>query len=177
MKKISWFLLTLAALFLAVGVWLLSEAYMSSQWPTVEGEIVEAKVAARIGQPGDTLRRHVEYYIKVNYTYQIDNQWYKKSRYSLGSGDTVQSGFYDKSEARHWLQQSPWQVGRKLLVHVDPADPDNTVLSSGINWGTWMPMVMAVLFFTLGYLLQWLPKRTLNFNSGHNDPPEKQGGD
>lgn len=160
MKIISWVLISLAILFLLIGMWLLSTAYLSSQWPVAEGRITATKVAARISQAGDALRRHLVYHIEVTYSYQVAGKNYENSRYSLGSGDTVQGGFNDRAAARTWLRDSPWQLNRLVPVHVDPDDPENTVLSAGINWGTWVPMIMAAVFFLLGYMIQVMLRKT-----------------
>ncbi len=152
--------MSLAALFLLIGMWLLSTAYLSSQWPVAEGRITATKVAARISQAGDTLRRHLVYHVEVTYNYQVAGKRYENSRYSLGSGDTVQGGFNDRATARAWLRESPWQLNRQVPVYVDPGDPENTVLSAGINWATWVPVIMAAVFFLLGYMIHMLLKKS-----------------
>ncbi len=156
MKISSWVLIFMGGLLIGVGVWLLATAYASTSWPVVKGRLVDAKVAARISQTGDALRRHLEYYIKVEYEYMFDRQVYRSSRYSLGTGETIEDGFYDKSEARAWLKQSPYQLNSQVDVHVDPKDPENTVLSAGIRFSTWIPIILGLVFIGLGLLIKWL---------------------
>ena len=156
MKVSSWVLIFLGGLLMGVGVWLLSTAYLSTTWPVVEGRLVKSEVAGRFVRPGDALRRTIEYYIRVEYEYMVDRELYRASRYSLGTGDTIESGFFDKSEARSWLKQSPYQVNQPIHIYVDPNDPNNTVLSAGIRWSTWVPIWLGLLFIGLGWLIRRL---------------------
>ena len=156
MNIIGTVLMGLGVLFFGVGLWMLTTALASNSWPTVEGKVVDTHIVARVGRTGDALQRHIEYSIELTYEYAVDQVSYESKMYSLGSGATVEGGFNEKSEARAWLKNSAFDNNPKVTVYVDPNNPTNTVLSSGINWGTWMPLVMSVLFFVLGYFLRKL---------------------
>lgn len=154
MKVVAWVMMGLGVLFLGIGLWMLSTAYMSTTWPTVEGEVVETKVAARIGQVGDALRRHLEYSVEVKYQFDVNGVNYQASRYSLGSGNTVVGGYSEKSEAREWLKNSPYQQGAAVTVYYDADDPSETVLSAGIKWSTYMPVVLGLMLLVMGYFVR-----------------------
>ncbi len=140
---------------------MLATAYASTTWPVVQGRVVDARVAARLFRPGDAVHRTLEYYIKVEYEYMVDRQVYRGTRYSLGTGDTIQDGFFDKSEAREWLKQSDYHVNNKVDVYVDPKDAENTVLSAGIRFSTWVPIILGLVFLGLGFLIKWLFEKQL----------------
>lgn len=154
MNIIGWVLIGLGVLFLGIGLWLLSTAYASTLWPTVEGQVIETKVVGRISQGGSTLQRHIEYSIEVTYQYEINHVSHQAKRYSLGTGDTVAGGFNEKSEARAWLKNSAFNNNPAVTVYVDPNDPNNTVLSAGIKWSTFMPVVLGLLLLILGYFVR-----------------------
>ena len=160
MNIIGWVLMCLGGLFLAVGVWLLSSAYMSTTWPTVEGQVIESKVVGRIGQAGNALQRHIEYSIEVTYQYEVNHVSYEAKRYSLGSGDTVTGGFNEKSEARAWLKNSAFSNNPAVTVYVNPNDPNDTVLSAGINWATFIPMIIGLLLLVMGYFVRLIVPQT-----------------
>ena len=160
MKIIGWVVMSLGALFIGIGFWMLSTAYLSTSWPTVEGQVVERKVMTRIGQPGDALRRHLEYSVEIVYQYEVGQKSHQASRYSLGSGDTIVGGFNEKSEAREWLKNSPYQQDQTVTVYVDPKDPTNTVLSAGVNWTTFMPVILGLLLLLVGYFVRLIVPKT-----------------
>ncbi len=151
MNKIGWGFIGLGTLFLVVGVWIIWSAFSSSIWPTTQGVVTEAKVTGQISQAGDALRRHIVYSIQISYDYEVNNTKYQSKRYSMGSGNTVKGNFNDKTTARDWLRQSAFQSGRTVTVYVDPRDPENTVLSAGINWASWIPGLLGLILLVFGY--------------------------
>lgn len=164
MNIVGWVLMALGALFLGIGIWMLATAYMSTSWPVVEGQVVESKVVTRIGQAGSTTQRHLEYSVEVVYQYEVDQNTHQASRYSLGDGNTVVGGYNDKSEARAWLKNSPFQQGHAVTVYVNPNDPNDTVLSAGINWGTFIPVILGILLLVLGYFVRLIVPQPKGIN-------------
>lgn len=159
MKKIAWGFSLIGLVLMTVGVWLLFSAYASTSWPTVDGTIAESNVIGRVSGGTASMRRRVEYIVEAKYYYLFDQKFYYSTRYSLGTGNTIADGFSNKSEARTWLQQSPYQKGAKVTVYVDPDNPESTVLSSGIRWSTFGPLILGVIMFGFGGLCFWLSKK------------------
>ncbi len=155
MNKIGMGFMVLGGVFLMIGAWITVTAFSSQFWPTVPGTVTEAKVVGQISQAADALRRHLVYSIEVTYDYQVDNKQYQGTRYSLGSGDTVEGGFNEKSEARAWLRESDFKNGQAVTVYVDPSDPENTVLSAGIKFTTWIPVIFGLLLLGFGYWMSY----------------------
>ncbi len=156
MKKIAWGFSLIGLVLMSVGVWLLLTAYASTYWPAVDGTIAESKVTGRISRVADPVRRRVEYIVEAKYYYLFNQDFYYSTRYSLGTGSTIADGFNSKSEARSWLQQSPYQKGAKVAVYVDPDNPESAVLSSGIRWSTFVPLILGLLILAFGGLCFWL---------------------
>jgi len=162
MNKGGWVLIVLGGLLMGVGAWMLGTAYASTTWPVMEGRVLESKVASRFFQSSDSVRRRLEYYIAVTYAYDVAGQEYQASRYSLGTGNTFQDGFNDRAEAKAWLQQSPYQINSPIQIHVSPGDPTNTVISAGIRFSTWIPVLLGLLFIGFGWMVKWLAVQAQN---------------
>ncbi|MFC3195725.1 DUF3592 domain-containing protein [Marinicella sediminis] len=152
MKTVSWVLAVLGLLLFAVGIWMLTTAMASNDWPTVEGKVVTPNVVGRLRQATNARHRSLEYIVEVTYRYQVKGRSYQAKRYSLGKGMTTADGFNDRAEAREWIKQSPYQPGEPVTVYVDPADPENTVLNAGIQGSTWVPVLLGLLFGLLAWL-------------------------
>lgn len=149
MHKPSLILLIIGGLIMAFGVWFVASAYASVTWDQVEGTVIKPKVVTRLKNASNAQLRSLEYIVEVDYAYRIDGIRYMKSRYSLGMGNTFQDGFSERSDARNWLKSSPYQSGSTIRVYVDPNDPNNTVISSGASWPTFVPLIMSFLFIGL----------------------------
>jgi len=154
MHKFAIGLMVLGGILILIGIWIVTTAMASSDWPVVEGRILDAQVKSRFSQTSSTTNRRLEYYVEVRYGYQVDGKTYRAKRYSLGTGHTVKAGFKNSAEAREWVATSPYRVGENVAVHVDPDDPENTVIHAGILWSTWVPVMLGVLFMLLGLLSQ-----------------------
>jgi hypothetical protein len=107
----------------------------------------------------------LEYYIKITYAYAVDGQEYQSSRFSLGTGQTVEGGFKERSKARDWLRASPYQLNQPIAVHVAPQDPTNTVISAGIRFATWIPVIVGLVFIACGLLIKGLVNHLSKQNS------------
>ena len=114
MGKVTLGLLVLGGLFLAIGVWMLSTAYASKNWPVVDGLIEKSKVIGYRSRTGHVVTKSMNYKIQILYAYEVDGKTYRSKRYSLGSGLTVAGPFTDKKDARTWLKQSDFQVNQPI---------------------------------------------------------------
>ena len=171
MNKGFWAMLVLGGLLLATGVWMLSTALASTSWPVVEGTVVSSNVASRYVNSRQTGSRKLEYYIRVTYRYEVNGISHQSQRHSLGMGNTFEDGFYDKAEAQAWLAQSPYQRNQAIKVHVDPNDPTNTVISAGIGFATWIPLILGLVFTGFAVLLKWINENPEKFQTKPKQPP------
>jgi hypothetical protein len=153
MNKIFKGLMLLGLFFIGLGGYFIVVALDSKSWNQVEGEITEIIIPASMSNAGSATQRHLEYRVEMTYKYQVDGKSYQNRRFSTGNGDTVERGFNNKAKAREWLKSSPYSTGKNVTVYVNPNDAEMTVLSTGINIATIAPILIGLLFFITGYLL------------------------
>lgn len=107
------------------------QARASSEWPTVDGQIVTSQLVRR-GRADTRLR--------LEYEYQVGEQWYFGSRSAfmdglLGPGPEVRARRYPQGSA--------------VQVHYSPDDPTVAVLEPGVRWIGFGLAVLISGFFTL----------------------------
>jgi hypothetical protein len=96
----------------------------SPQWPTVEGEMLQARVFAA-NQTGDARGEPVhQWQTEVVYEYHVNGQRHVGKRLrALGRHH------FDQASAMQEI--APFQVGMKVKVYYDPAEPTSAVLIPG----------------------------------------------
>lgn len=156
----------IGVLLLGFGVYFVSLASASHFWDQVDGQISHSQVISRRSQSGGATNFRLEYAVTARYRYQVDGISYQNDRYSLGSGPTIEGGFNDKERAQTWLTNSSFQVGDPVTVYVKPGAPQETVISPGANWGTWIPFIIGVAFISLPLLL-------VRYGNPQNTPQNK----
>lgn len=151
----------LGGLLSVFGVYFLLTANESLSWPSVEGTIVQTEVRrdtrSRKGSAEPTLNTDVEYYVSVNYTYDVEGNSYVASRYSLGQGDQVSRRYKERSDAEAEAA-SRFPEGTTVTVHYDPEQPTEAVLAPGWNWGTFAPLLMGIFLGGSGWLFYAVSK-------------------
>ncbi len=158
LKTLSRFGLGLGALggLLSVfGIYFLFIANESLSWSSVEGSVVKAEVrtdvSLRNSAAGAAPNTHVEYYVSVNYTYDVEGNPYFSSRYSLGQGNRASRHYRERTGAAAEAA-SRFPDGTVVTVHYDPKQPTEAVLATGWNWGTFVPLLMGLFFGGSGWL-------------------------
>jgi len=89
--------------------------------------------------------------VSVHYTYNIEENPYFSSRYSLGQGDRVSRRYKERSEAEAEAT-SRFPEGMTVTVYHDPKQPTEAVLATGWNWGTFVPLLMGIFLSGSGWL-------------------------
>lgn len=136
----------------AFGIWFIRSANESKSWPEAEGTIRAARVRWRTSSSDpNKMNPTREYHIEVTYRYEVDGVEYNNDRYSLGTGPRAGKTFRSDQEART-VASATYPLGRKIAVFYDPANPSSSVLSSGLNAGTYVPVILGVLFTACGAL-------------------------
>ena len=153
MTKTAKVLMLFGIFLLCFGIYFIATALASTSWEQVQGKIISTKISASLTNAGSTTQRRLVYRVESTYQYNFNTKSYTNNYFSLGSGFTVEGGFNKKTEAREWLKNSDYSTGKTVIVYVNPDDPEETVLSSGINIGTIVPVILGILFFVLGYFL------------------------
>lgn len=140
-------------LLLVVGAVMLWQGSQSLGWEKTEGRVVTRSVRLdRSSQRNRRFRNHEDraHDVIVTYSYSVDGQSYTGQRYSFGRGTTAASGG-TRAKARA-VADELYPSLTPIDVYYDPADPEQSVLSPGLHWSTFVPLAMAALF---GVLALW----------------------
>lgn len=110
------------AVFLAWRAWEIKQA--SPQWPSVEGEMLEARARARNETGDQTGTPTHEWFTEVRYRYTVDGVTY--------TGDRLRAFGLTHFDEQQALQEiAPFPAGHKVKVYYDPAKPSSSVLIPG----------------------------------------------
>lgn len=126
------------------GVLFLIEGNASRSWPTVEGDVRGIFVRSHTSDSGSR-----SYTYEVTYDYVVNDQRYNSDRYSLGEGSTASNRYNNEADARA-DGRAQYPASSAITVYYDPEDPASAVLRPGANWGTYMPLLMGLLFIISG---------------------------
>jgi hypothetical protein len=149
------FMTVLGTALLIFGVVFLRDAWASRGWPTAAGTVEEVTVVRDRSSTSNTSRPY--YYYAVTYEYEVSGQRYRGDRYSLGNGSTASKNYESQREARN-VGEEAYPEGSEVAVYYDPENPASTVLKPGANFGTYVPLVMGLLFTPpgIGFLMMML---------------------
>ena len=142
---LAWLMILLGPAMATWGVWFLVEAYTSTSWPSVSGEIARVDVKRQLDD-GD-------YVLRVTYRYVVDGRVHLGQRNNLGDGLSV-GGAYDTAAIAQAAGAERYPVGSAIEVYYDPDDPANALMSPGARWPTWVPLILGLLFFPAGLALR-----------------------
>jgi hypothetical protein len=129
----------------------LRQAYTSTSWPTVQGQIVRSEVAQHRDSDGDQMYNPV-----IDYSYTVNNQSYGGSQVTIMDGSTSVRSLVQDTVKRY-------PSGTAVTVYYDPDDPANAVLEPGLKGGVLLlgglflcfpAMGVLVIFGALGQLLR-----------------------
>ena len=155
-QKISGIVLVILGLTLIIfGVQFISEAEDSSNWPSVEGTVQSVSVKRKLDTQNSN--RTTRYFYTVNYRYEADGKQRTASRFSLGDGNRAGKMYRELDEAQKAANLA-YPRGSKITVYYNPSDPDSTVIQPGKNWGTYVPLIIGLLFAGSGAFLFRLAK-------------------
>lgn len=110
-----------AGLALVVGPEMEHRAHASSQWPRIEGSVLESKVEAREHRDGQ-----MDFAARILYRYQVDGTTYTATRVRFGDEDTFGT---IEAEAQSVVDRYP--ANTSVRVAYDPSDPGQAVLEPG----------------------------------------------
>lgn len=119
---------------------------LADRWPTTQGHVVSSAMGvSQDSDGGDTYR------IDIHYTYTVNGRPYESNQYD-SSGTHTYSGYRAAKQAV--INAHP--PGTAVVVHYDPADPADAMLSTALPQGTisfvWFPLIfigvgIAIPFF------------------------------
>ena len=136
------------------GLYFLLLGDQSRAWPSVVGVVESSAVRLdhdihrRLQSGGAAARSRRKHVVEIAYRYEVDGQLYRSTRYSFGSGDTVARA--RNKEKAHLIARQRFPVGKEIRVFYDPEEPKQSVLAGGLNWGTFVPLVLGLFFALAG---------------------------
>ena len=162
-KTLSRFALGLGVLggvLVLFGIYFLFAANQSLSWPSVEGRVAwtEVKTEETRGTSKTRLSTIVEYYVSVQYKYEVEGETYFASRYSLGEGDRASDLYSERSIAEEEATRL-FPIESSLTVYYDPDNPSSAILAPGWNWGTFAPLLIGIFLGGAGGLFYYILKK------------------
>lgn len=118
-------------LFYGVRLW--QNARVSTNWPTVQGQVVSSSVRV------DTDDEGTSYFADVLFTYVVNDHRYESDRVTFG-----QFGNGNRSRAQGIVDRYP--VGGVVPVYYQPEKPETAVLEPGVTAGPYFILGMGVCF-------------------------------
>ena len=108
----------------------------SQSWPvTLESEVISSHVIRSTSQ---TQRGTVDYTPKIEYRYQVADQWYE--------GDQLSFGFANRSSKDADKIVARYPEGKSVKVFYNPGRPDMSVLEPGHFFGGPLGLIIAFVF-------------------------------
>ena len=122
----------------------------TSKWPSVEGTVVESRVARSSPTSGGP-----RYYARVKYEYDVNGVNYAAKTISIGA----MREFARESSAAKIVGKYP--VGKRARVYYDPEDPSRAVLEPGASSDviTILPIGVFVVVIGLAVLVVFLLRK------------------
>ncbi|WP_425498303.1 DUF3592 domain-containing protein [Oceaniferula flava] len=121
--------------------------------------VVQSKIDHQPGVGGTARRLDTAYFIRLDYSYEVDGKPYFSSRYSLGNGNVVDSEYYDTQEEAEAQARKEYGEVQELTVFYDPDDPAEAVIKPGWNWGTFAPLLIGLFLIASGWLMRAIISR------------------
>ena len=115
----------------------------SREWPSTDGQIVDATVEMKIDSDEDGTTRR--YSPRIIYTYSVYGQTYTSDQVVVGARRWYPS--HAAAEAR--LRYRP---GDQVAVHYDPEKPAQAVLEAGAARGVWGTLIIGIGFAFFGVI-------------------------
>jgi hypothetical protein len=154
-------LIVVAASAIALGVVQVRSGVASQQWPTVEGEVVQAEIEEERSSgsgPGARERSATQRPV-VRYRYDVGGTTYEARQMSFGE---YASG--SREDAQRVVEK--YAVGSRVLVHYRPDAPDQAVLEPGTQGAPWFFAILGIAFMAVGVLLAWIGPKLIAASPG-----------
>ena len=115
---------------------------LSQNWPTIEGQIIQATIEESMESDNDgfTSKRYTP---SVLYTYTLVGQQYTSDKITFGAKWRYPS----RNEAESKLN---YQTGERIQVYYNPENPSQAVLEAGAVRGVWGTLLIGIVFSIIG---------------------------
>ena len=154
--NLFWFFIFLVFFVVPVGglIFVVSRTFLaawrSKSWPTVQGVIMISEVTKLKRDYRSFANNYRE---KLQYEYQVDGNSYSSNIISLTDSAVLWfgSGGRSRSVASRIVQNYP--VGKLIIVHYDPPNPNLAVLETGVFSINFILMTLIVLVMSSFFLI------------------------
>lgn len=132
-------------LFILIGSNTIYQAYKSSSWPSVQGQIISSEITRHSSTYTDTATNRIKnetvYDAQINYSYVVNGITY--------SNDDVRMGGTVRTNMKVWTKRllDKYPRGKAVNVYYNPEDPFQSVLEKGFQLSTFAFLAMGLSFF------------------------------
>ena len=133
-------------------------AFSSAEWDTTTGKVESIRAYEndsnqKVGGSGRIIagsrnsltpieeRPHAA---QVFYSYSVNGEDHFESRFSLGGGSAALQAS-NRAEALAEGEKA-YPIGSEITVYYNPDKPSEAVLAPGVNWGSFVPAILGLLF-------------------------------
>ena len=137
------FSITSGLIIMLIGVLYYLPALQNQAWPTTEGKVISSEV-----RPTEVWGRAgpIQYYAAdVKYEYAVNGKTLTGSQLAFGTDSGL---FSDPARALQEVEQYP--IGRTVIVHFNPDNPQDALLNIGGTAGGALMIGFGVFFIVLG---------------------------
>lgn len=114
--------------FLGYGILQLVQASQTTEWPAVQGNVVECKLNSHTSDHKTTWK------CDVRYAYNVDGQSFEGNRIAYGYNGTNNKSMHS------WLHKK-LNKSEYVRVYYNPSDPRESTLAVGIYRSAYLPIV------------------------------------
>ncbi|MDB5326400.1 MAG: hypothetical protein JWM57_1969 [Phycisphaerales bacterium] len=130
------------AVLVFVGIRPVYRAHQAASWPTVPGHVTVSRLDESRDSDGSTYR------IDIHYTYTVNGRSLESNQYD-GTGTRMWSG----GRQDKMVVVQAHRAGSAVVVHYNPADPTDAMLSTATPSGTLFSVLFAMPFIAVGVLV------------------------
>ncbi len=159
----AWILRIFLMIFLCVGLGLIifgvlsiKTAKDSETWPSVQGVILDSRIAINHGDDSTT------YGADVSYRYAVEGHKYKGDKVTVSEMSTS-----SQTRASKIVQRYP--IGKKVPVYYNPKESEDSVLETGLSDGSWLLPGIGLLFFIVPLIILIITEKS---NRKENKKPK-----
>jgi hypothetical protein len=100
------------------------EQYFSKNYPDTIGQVVFSEVDNFTTYGGKFSSRHIHYFPKIKYRYEINNETYQNQRFCYAR-------YYSEEFSKKAVADHP--VGSQIQIFYNPKNPQDALLSAGFD--------------------------------------------
>jgi len=137
---------------ISFGIYFIASAESSSNWVKSSAKVVSYNIVSTYNQRGGVTKSRL-YAVKIRYQYTYNEKTYSNNMISFGKGVTLKNNFKTRDIALQWLNNSEFARNKSIDVFVNPENPNKSVVYNGLNFITYVPLIIGMLFFALVLLI------------------------